>query len=116
MTECNSLRRGPQNPLCISLFTKNLGHKFLVANATGPAVSCAHRGPGGILGLIVLLPDCYWLLRRRGAGFALLANAHGALPMIGVMLLGLGLGTEIDLIAFLVSRYFGQLSFGADRR
>jgi MFS family permease len=46
------------------------------------------------------------------AGFAFLASAHGVLPTIGVTLLGLGLGTEIDLIAFLVSRYFGQLSFG----
>jgi predicted MFS family arabinose efflux permease len=46
------------------------------------------------------------------AGFALLAHPHSALPTIGVTLLGLGLGTEIDLIAFLVSRYFGQLSFG----
>lgn len=46
------------------------------------------------------------------AGFALLYTAHGMLPTIGVILLGLGLGTEIDLIAFLVSRYFGQRSFG----
>jgi len=45
-------------------------------------------------------------------GFALLASASGSLPTIGVILLGLGLGTEIDLIAFLVSRYFGQRSFG----
>ena len=46
------------------------------------------------------------------AGFALLASAAGALPAIGVTLVGLGLGTEIDLIAFLVSRYLGQRSFG----
>jgi MFS family permease len=46
------------------------------------------------------------------AGIAFLASAHSALPTIGVVLLGLGLGTEIDLIAFLVSRYFGQRSFG----
>ena len=26
--------------------------------------------------------------------------------------MGMGLGTEIDLIAFLVTRYFGQRSFG----
>jgi predicted MFS family arabinose efflux permease len=39
------------------------------------------------------------------AGFVFLASAHGVLPTIGVTLLGLGLGTEIDLIAFLVSRY-----------
>jgi MFS family permease len=34
------------------------------------------------------------------------------LPAIGVVLMGLGLGTESDLIAFLVSRYFGQRAFG----
>jgi predicted MFS family arabinose efflux permease len=46
------------------------------------------------------------------AGFVLLSSASGALPGIGVILLGLGLGTEIDLIAFLVSRYMGQRAFG----
>jgi predicted MFS family arabinose efflux permease len=46
------------------------------------------------------------------AGFVLLASAAGALPAIGVVLMGLGLGTEIDLIAFLISRYFGQRTFG----
>lgn len=46
------------------------------------------------------------------AGFALLASAVGPLAGLGVILFGLGLGTEVDLIAFLVSRYFGQRSFG----
>jgi MFS family permease len=46
------------------------------------------------------------------AGYVLLDSAAGPLPAIGVVLLGLGLGTEIDLIAFLVSRYFGQRAFG----
>jgi MFS family permease len=46
------------------------------------------------------------------AGFLLLASASGVLPALGVALMGLGQGTEIDLIAFLVSRYFGQKSFG----
>ncbi len=46
------------------------------------------------------------------AGFLMLASASGALPALGVALMGLGQGTEIDLIAFLVSRYFGQRSFG----
>jgi len=46
------------------------------------------------------------------AGFLFLASAMGALPTIGVVLMGLGLGTEIDLIAFLISRYFGQRAFG----
>jgi MFS family permease len=46
------------------------------------------------------------------AGFIFLASAAGSLPAIGVVLMGLGLGTEIDLIAFLISRYFGQRAFG----
>jgi MFS family permease len=46
------------------------------------------------------------------AGFTLLASAAGALPAVGVTLIGLGLGTEIDLIAFLTSRYLGQRAFG----
>ncbi|HEY1795023.1 MAG TPA: MFS transporter [Stellaceae bacterium] len=46
------------------------------------------------------------------SGFAFIASAAGVLPAVGVILMGLGLGTEIDLIAFLVSRYFGQKSFG----
>jgi MFS family permease len=46
------------------------------------------------------------------AGFVFLASAAGALPVVGVALMGLGLGTEIDLIAFLITRYFGQRTFG----
>ena len=47
------------------------------------------------------------------AGFAFLASATGMLPAAGVVLIGMGLGTEIDLmIAFLVTRYFGQRAFG----
>jgi MFS family permease len=45
-------------------------------------------------------------------GFALLATASGPMPTLGVVLMGLGLGTEIDLIAFLTARYFGQRAFG----
>jgi MFS family permease len=45
-------------------------------------------------------------------GFVFLASAAGALPAAGVVLMGLGLGTEIDLIAFLTTRYFGQRAFG----
>ncbi|HXC12036.1 MAG TPA: MFS transporter [Stellaceae bacterium] len=46
------------------------------------------------------------------AGLVFLVSAAGPLPAVGVVLFGLGLGTEIDLIAFLVSRYFGQRAFG----
>jgi MFS family permease len=38
-------------------------------------------------------------------------GGHG--PLIGAMLLGMGIGAEIDLIAYVLSRYFGLRAFGA---
>jgi predicted MFS family arabinose efflux permease len=46
------------------------------------------------------------------AGFALLMSGTGLLPATGVFLIGLGLGSEVDMLAFLNSRYFGQRAFG----
>lgn len=41
-------------------------------------------------------------------GFALPVN-----PLIGTVLLGLGIGAEMDLMSFLITRYFGLRAFGA---
>jgi MFS family permease len=46
------------------------------------------------------------------AGFAALMGGTGLLPAAGVFLIGLGLGSEVDMLAFLNSRYFGQRAFG----
>jgi predicted MFS family arabinose efflux permease len=46
------------------------------------------------------------------AGLPLLAVGSGLSPVIGAALLGLALGAEIDLIAFLTTRYLGQRAFG----
>jgi len=45
-------------------------------------------------------------------GLMLLSSGTGVLPAVGVVLLGLGLGTEVDLIAFMISRYLGLRAFG----
>jgi predicted MFS family arabinose efflux permease len=45
-------------------------------------------------------------------GLPLLTTGSGAAPALGVVLLGLALGAEIDLIAFLTTRYLGQRAFG----
>jgi len=45
-------------------------------------------------------------------GFVLLVGGTGVLPATGVILIGLGLGTEVDLIAFMISRYLGLRAFG----
>jgi predicted MFS family arabinose efflux permease len=46
------------------------------------------------------------------AGLPLLASGSGLSPAVGAALLGLALGAEIDLIAFLTTRYLGQRAFG----
>jgi MFS family permease len=46
-------------------------------------------------------------------GIALLASrAGGAVPLLGAGLCGVGVGAEVDLMAFFVSRYFGLRSYG----
>jgi MFS family permease len=45
-------------------------------------------------------------------GIAILASSM-AVPVVGTVLLGLGIGTEIDLMSFIISRYFGTRFFGA---
>lgn len=46
------------------------------------------------------------------AGFAFLLAGAGLWPAVGVVLVGLGLGCEVDMIAFLITRYLGQRAFG----
>ena len=46
-------------------------------------------------------------------GIALLGSgATGLAPAIGAVLCGVGIGAEIDLMAFLLSRYFGLKAYG----
>jgi MFS family permease len=53
----------------------------------------------------------FWL--APVGGFVLLISGYGLLPGLGVVMIGLGLGTEVDLIAFMISRYLGLKAFGA---
>ena len=47
------------------------------------------------------------------AGMLLLSQGGtGPLAVLSALLLGLGVGAEVDLIAYLVSRYFGLKAFG----
>ena len=43
----------------------------------------------------------------------LLSGAAGVAPFAGTVLCGLGIGAEIDLMAFFVGRYFGLRAFAA---
>jgi predicted MFS family arabinose efflux permease len=87
----------------------------------------AATGMFGVMGLSTLVgrPFIGFLLDRIFApyvatafflaslvGLPLLTTGSGATPAIGAALLGLALGAEIDLIAFLTTRYLGQRAFG----
>jgi MFS family permease len=53
------------------------------------------------------------LFGGAAAGIALLwIGAAPALIFAGAFLVGLGLGAEVDVIAYLISRYFGLRAFG----
>jgi MFS family permease len=42
----------------------------------------------------------------------LVSGAGGPVPFVGAVLCGLGIGAEVDLMGFFVSRYFGLRAFG----
>jgi MFS family permease len=47
-------------------------------------------------------------------GIAILASGvAGGGPVVGTILLGISVGAEFDLMAFIISRYFGVRAFGA---
>jgi MFS family permease len=54
---------------------------------------------------------CFFVLPLTGIGL-LSSGAAGVVPLIGTICLGLGIGSEIDIMAFLVGRYFGVRTFG----
>jgi len=53
----------------------------------------------------------FFLLGAVGIGL-LTSGAGGLAPMCGIVFLGIAAGTEIDMIGFLTSRYFGLRHFG----
>lgn len=101
---------------------------LLVSKGLGGAEAAGLVGFAGMASLVGalvtgLLVDRLWapavalgFAVGSAAGTALLA-ANGSLDgtgaMLAVMLIGLGLGAEIDLVSFLVARYFGVRSFSS---
>src|SRR5208283_4503337 len=54
----------------------------------------------------------FLLLPMVGVGI-LISGAAGRWPLVAVVIMGLSVGAEFDLMAFIVSRYFGIRAFGA---
>jgi MFS family permease len=77
-----------------ALMLGRVGTGYLLDRIFGPRLAAFFFG-GAAIGLGLL-----WL---PGAGF---------LSFAGAFLVGLGLGAEVDIVAFLISRYFGLRCFG----
>jgi MFS family permease len=54
----------------------------------------------------------FFLLGAVGIGL-IPSGAGGAVPTFGIVLLGIAAGTEIDMLGYLSSRYFGLRHFGS---
>lgn len=78
-----------------------------IALIVGRVISgwCLDRFNGTIVAI------CFFIVPM--AGIALLASrAGGPVPLLGAILCGIGVGAEVDLMAFFVSRYFGLKAYG----
>ncbi len=59
----------------------------------------------------VVVAICFFLVPMVGIGL-LASKLGGMVPLAGAVLCGLGVGAEVDLMAFFVSRYFGLKAYG----
>lgn len=59
----------------------------------------------------VVVAICFFIVPMAGIGL-LASGAGGAVPLAGAVLCGLGVGAEVDLMAFFISRYFGLKAYG----
>lgn len=85
----------------------------LGSSAMGAAVLIGRVGTGYLLDLFFAPRVAALLFGSTAFGIGLLWMADGTTIMFaGACLTGLGLGAEVDIIAYLTSRYFGLGSFG----
>jgi len=91
----------------VSLQAAALGSSLL-----GSAVMIGRVGTGYLLDRLsaTRVAACFFVCVSAGMGLFLLGG-EPRLPLLGTFLIGLGLGAEIDIIPYLISRYFGLRSF-----
>jgi MFS family permease len=114
--------------LCVSTVVNGIGVHIvplLTDRGLSPAAATSMLGAFGLGTLAGRLLSGYLVDRffapyiavafflLGAAGIGLIASGAGGLaPMCGIVFLGIAAGTEIDMIGFLTSRYFGLRHFG----
>ncbi len=85
----------------------------LASSIVGVAVLFARVGSGYLMDRLYAPYVAVFFFSSVAAGIALLwTGLSGATVYAAALLIGLGLGAEVDIIAYLTSRYFGLHSFG----
>jgi MFS family permease len=85
----------------------------LASSALGIALLLGRVGAGYILDRVFAPYVAIFFFSGVACGlFLLWLGAGGAAAFVGASLVGLGMGAEGDLIAYLTGRYFGLRSFG----
>ena len=80
----------------------------------GVAMILGRTGSGYYLDHFFAPRVCVLLFGQSAIGIAILAaGASGPLAIVAAFMIGMAFGAEVEVIAFLVSRYFGLRSFGA---
>jgi MFS family permease len=104
---------------CVVHMAAMLSDKGLSSNSAalgssliGVAVLIGRAGTGYLLDRFLASRLAAILFGGSALGVAVLWLADSRLMLAGAFLVGLGLGAEIDIIAYMTSRYFGLLDFG----
>jgi MFS family permease len=85
----------------------------LATSFLGIALLIGRVGSGCLLDRFFAPRVAMCLFGAAACGIALLRmGAASGLVLLAVFLIGLGMGAEVDIIAYLVSRYFGLRAFG----
>jgi MFS family permease len=85
----------------------------LTASLAGGAALIGKIGIGYLLDRFFAPSVAVWFFCGFALGiFLLWSGAAGGMVFVSVVLVGLGLGTELDVMPYVVSRYFGLRAFG----
>jgi cyanate permease len=85
----------------------------LATSFLGSALLIGRVGSGYLLDRFFAPRVAMCIFGAAACGIVLLRTAAGTqLVFLAVFLIGLGMGAEVDIIAFLTSRYFGLRAFG----
>ncbi len=85
----------------------------VASSVVGVALLIGRIGAGYLLDRIFAPRLAMLLFGGSAVGIALLlAGSMGKLALVGAFLVGVGMGAEVDIIAYLMSRYFGLRALG----